>query len=853
MHGKEGVMGKRLFAVAATLLILTAAPILLFYLAERVSQDLLGAALAAPLSVPTVMGVDPVSAPNDLDTSIVITGSDFAAVLSGTIVITPPAAYLGGTALDDVIWVGATTLSATVPWGMDPGVYTLTVVNPDGESGGLPDAFTVTQGIGVWTTGGPYGGQIGDLVLHPITPTTVYALVDWVGVFASYDAAANWEPILRDDWPSHLSIDVGNPDVMYCGGDGYLLRSMDGGSTWEHVTPPAEWTPAWKQYRPAAHPTLPGVVYTGKRAPDEPDEEGGLYWSDDHGAAWVTRTNGMTDTHVTDIAFHPEDPNTMLVGTQNGNIFLSNDGGLDWIWIARPGSYIERLYFNPYEAHEAWTIAEVDPAPPPYLYKSTDPDLVTWTPVTVTAAPGTATPDAYYPPVNSLAFISDTIWVAAAEGFTSTDGGATWTPVTNPELPYEGTTAFASHPATPDVIYAGYLAGTWAGRSGGGVFKSSDGGDSWREMNEGLAGVVPYALAVSPDDLDTIYAQTSERGLLKSNNGGHAWQWLDVWRGHMTSPRVLAIDPFTATRIYLGDVCVGALCLRISEDAGGTWRQVTTTLPITLNDLMGNMTVLAPHPRTPGRILAGVTLWSTEPAAPDGWLFAGIYASDEYGEHWEHLWPPPTQSFSPVLELVYDAVDSDLVYAGTEAGLWKSTDGGTSWQAISISGVLPPVGIESLATHPFKGDVVYVRTLSFADTQNPGGVLHVSEDAGETWTRLGEETSDGGLVFAPTRPVATLYTACDRGFCRSTDGGQSWGQIDGAPRPTAMNVGVDGERMIVYIATPGGVVSSEARMAQLSGAIPGRGSVLGGGVYRLTTVLPDRWVYLPLICRGYAP
>ena len=48
-----------------------------------------------------------------------------------------PTASLGTTALTDVTWVNSTTLTATVPWGMDPGVYTLTVVNPDGGTGSL--------------------------------------------------------------------------------------------------------------------------------------------------------------------------------------------------------------------------------------------------------------------------------------------------------------------------------------------------------------------------------------------------------------------------------------------------------------------------------------------------------------------------------------------------------------------------------------------------------------------------------------------------------------------------------------------------------------------------------------------
>ena len=81
--------------------------------------------LDSPASSPTVGSVDPATAANDIDTSVTITGTGFAAT---------PTASLGSTPLKSVTWVNATTLTATVPWGLDPGAYPLTVVNPDGGS-----------------------------------------------------------------------------------------------------------------------------------------------------------------------------------------------------------------------------------------------------------------------------------------------------------------------------------------------------------------------------------------------------------------------------------------------------------------------------------------------------------------------------------------------------------------------------------------------------------------------------------------------------------------------------------------------------------------------------------------------
>jgi photosystem II stability/assembly factor-like uncharacterized protein len=843
-------IGRRFVRVTAMcLMIAMAALLILLYLLNRISSEVSKVALAAPGDDPTVTGVDPSSAPNDLNTPITITGSGFAAGLSGTLtlVITPPTVYLGDLALGEAGWINSSTLEATVPWGLVPDVYTLAVVNPGGQSGSLPGGFTVTQGFGVWTTNGPYGGTIHQVLLHPVTPTTVYAVATWAGVYASYDAGGTWEMILRDDSPTRMAFDAGDPAVIYYGGEswGTILRTTDGGATWERLQESFPYRSQYGCYRvyPASHPISSGVVYAGTGScggiPVAPGT-GGVYRSDDYGSTWLTMTVGLTDTDIADIAFDPDDPDKMLVGTQNGNLFLSTDGGGHWSWAARLASSVRRVYFNPFGAHEAWATTAREPVPPPYLYKSADPDLAVWTPITVTDVPG------WSYPVHSLTFISDTVWAAAAYGFTSTDGGASWSPLGWAGQPDDNVAEFAIDPHDPDVVYAG--------RSTGGVFKSSDGGSTWGEANDGLAAVIPQALAVPEAEPDIVYAYTYEQGLLKSQNGGRSWMWLRGRAGGTPSPEMLAVDPFLSTRLYLGHRCHHFLCLYVSEDAGATWREVTTTVPITLSGMEIDMDVVAPHPSVPGRIVAGMTLYPPDPADP---LSGGVFVSDDYGESWEYGWPPPTEPFSPVVVIAYDATDPNLVYAGTGGtGLWKSTDLGETWRTVPISGALPPVGIASIAPHPDASRTVYVRLYSTAATPNPEAELYVSRNAGTTWVQLGDVEQSGGLWFVPPqpgKPPYVLYTvsAVD-GLYRSYDGGQNWLPVKGVPRPYVLAAGSDNERVVVYVGSLGGVVSAGGPVALASQAIPGRGNVMGGGVYRLTTRLTPP-LYLPLVVKAYAP
>jgi photosystem II stability/assembly factor-like uncharacterized protein len=787
-----------------------------------------------PNSSPTVTEIQPDTAPNDLDTLVVISGTDFTAGMSGTQVITSPMVYLDSTELAEVVWVETTTLSATVPWGLDPGVYTLTVQNPDGETGILPNAFTVTQGIGVWTTGGPYGGEIIGLMLNPVTPTTVYALAHNAGVYASYDAAAHWQPILLDNTPNLLVFDAEDPDVMYLGSACCLLRTEDGGSTWESVSP----TGCDGFFHPAAHPVSPGVIYVGSSSHpfQQPAPVGGLFRSDDYGETWVTLTVGLTDTFVMDIAFHPENPNKMLVGTRDGNVFLSTDGGETWDWRAKVSSHIERLYFNPFGAHEAWATTGTPYGayePPHSLYKSEDPQLGTWTPVSVAGDNE----------VWSLTFISNTIWSAGSEGFTTTNGGVSWSPVSTAGLQpgwRERTREFAIDQSTPDVIYAG--------DRGHGMFKSSDGGATWSKMNQGLAAVVPRALAVTPGDPDTIYAETYALGVLKSSNGGHSWRSLGIEVGGAPRQGLLAVDPITPTRVYLGGGASGYMSIQVSEDAGDTWHEVTATLPVTWSGWKVDILEVAPHPNISGTILAGTRFLLSYALSDAGSERGAIYTSDDYGEHWEYV--GPTQPISQVVEFAFDAVDPNLVYAATYGtGLWKSTDGGTSWgQVTSFPGV---PWLWSVAAHPDIPNSVYIK-CDRAPIGDP--TLFVSQDAGETWEALPPCDDCGHLLFVPPergKPPYTLYAGpgLPSGLYRSIDGGYTWEQVVGTPTTDiySLAAGSDDERVAIYVGISGGVVSSQSRVAAVSDITSGRGSLLAGGVYRLTTILPTDFLYLPTI------
>lgn len=823
-------MKKQWFPMMTTVAIATTALLVLFWLMGDTGSGIPTPALAAPRSL-TVTDVDPTAASNDIGTPIVIQGTGFTAALSGTVVITAPIVYLDDDPLPDVIWGNTTTLSATVPWGMEPGVYTLTVVNPGEGAGSQPNAFTVTQGLGVFTTDGPYGGDVVGIEKKPGTPTTVYALASGVGLFVSEDAGGWWELIYSVDWMTDLAFDAQDPDVMYLGTwrSRQFARSLNGGQTWETI-PQVGFPASGNRSHPATHPTDAGKVFMGVGDPGGEllPGEGGVFRSDDYGMTWITKTNGMTDTDVQPIAIHPNDPDKMLAGTWDGNLYVSTDGGENWSLNAHLDGHVGGVYFNPYQPLEAWASAPT-PNHDSCLYKSSD--LTTWTPVIVDAS---LTRGERW----NLTFLTDTIWASGSVAYTSTNGGVSWTEV--PNL-YHGANVVAVTPENPQEIYVGYYEG---------VDKSEDGGQTWQQINEGLAGIVPRAIAVPRTEADSVYVKTGQ-GLFRSFNGGHAWQYLEHGGGGGWGDW-LVVDAYTPTRVYLGgDIqCVDAFCIEISADAGETWHIVTATLPVTYAGWESAAYALAPHPQIPGRILAGNWMWRSDSAPWMEDTLAVVYASDDYGQSWTYL--GPTQPVSPIMDIAYDAVNPSLVYMATAgSGQWKSTDGGTTWRALPFTRAGEIA--DEIAPHPtISGHLI----LSTSDHNNGVG-LYSSQDAGETWTFLTDRVSSP-LVYAPALPPILYGNGAvpqNFGLVRSTDNGQTWELIEGAPIPTSLATATDGERVILYIGSAGSL-ASQADMQQtvmLSNAALEQSSILGGGVYRMTTRLPNHWVYLPLMLRGHAP
>jgi photosystem II stability/assembly factor-like uncharacterized protein len=770
---------------------------------------------------PTVTVVHPDHSPNDLDTPIVISGTGFATI-SGTHMITPPLAYLGDTTLGNVTWVDSATLGAIVPWGLVPGVYTLTVVNPNGGTGLLPNAFTITQGIGVWQPNELYGGMVERVIVNPERPTTIYATASEVGFFRSDDGGDSWQFKFAGSTINMMSSPVW-PDRIYMQGDYKLQRSDDGGDTWMDLGNPefpATYSPGRMcgSVKPLPHPSITDTVYIGWCVPYEVGQNG-ILKSENAGQTWIPAMSGITDTQISALSFHPIDPITMYAGTAGGILYVSGNGGENWQYASRPLGFVETIAVNPFGAHEVWVSSRT--GGPCETYKSANDDLTAWTPIEF--EPGFSCGSITFSP-----FISGTVLIGnGGSGYLTTNGGDTWSPYgPNPFInnPYY----FSFHPTNPNIVYM--ADGTY------GVYRTFDGGITWEEANQGLAAVVPMQLATVPDHADLVYSFMPSLGLARGSRGGTVWQFLTPQFQLNRGVWGLAIDPFIPDRIYTG--ILQGVCF--STDGGQNWSETECGtlpfLPFCPDSYIGT-TIIATNPGQPGALLLGISYSCNQQEK-----LGGIYRSTDYGETWEFI--TTTQGMKEVDAITYDPVNPMFVYAGTfGTGIFRSVDSGLTWEPTEIQGL----EVGAIAVEPSAPSRVVAGVGNAGDWN-----LSLSTDHGVSWQPI-PKTLEGiyRLLYVPETPPL-LYAGTFYGLYRSFDQGYTWSRAAGDlgyASISALAATTADERVILYMGTHGGTIPTG--FAQASDAA--QQSLVGAGVYRLTNLLLNQRVYLPLVSTGYMP
>jgi photosystem II stability/assembly factor-like uncharacterized protein len=274
----------------------------------------------------------------------------------------------------------------------------------------------------------------------------------------------------------------------------------------------------------------------------------------------------------------------------------------------------------------------------------------------------------------------------------STDYGRVWTPIFD-DQPTGSIGALAVAPSDPNVLYVGSGEGLQRPdlSVGDGIYKSTDAGKTWRHL--GLSdGRQIAAILVDPKDAKRLfvavlghpYGPNTERGVFRSTDGGESWQKV-LYKDEDTGAVDLAFDPRDPRKIYAvlwssrqgpweyGNEYQGAGSgLFVSADGGTNWRPLSKGLPTEAEGL-GRIGI-AVAPSDPQRMYAAVS--ARERAG-------GLFRSDDAGENWRRVNSENriTGRGGDFAEVKVDPKNPDIVYSGN-ISTYRSTDGGKTFTAI---------------------------------------------------------------------------------------------------------------------------------------------------------------------------
>ncbi|HET9532767.1 MAG TPA: hypothetical protein VFQ92_20600 [Blastocatellia bacterium] len=385
-------------------------------------------------------------------------------------------------------------------------------------------------------------------------------------------------------------------------------------------------------------------------------------------------------------------------------------------------------------------------------------------------------------PVNSQIVLAG---VSTGGIWRSTNGGGSFAPVTDDEADIAvGAIAFSR--SNPSIVYAG-MGDTKLGYLGSGVLKSTDGGSSWRRVNNNSLpspGTVSK-IDVDPQNANRVYVAQYSRlagdrvassGFYVSTDGGVSWT-----RTIGGSPRDFVIDPSSRQTIYLGMIQANetdppsgpAAGLNRSTDNGTTW---TSLLTFSFSPFFRRDVKVAVSPSSPQ------TIYVFAGGVSGGSLAVSLMASTDRGSTWSNRNTRDLDigQFGYNSYIVSHPANSNTIYVGTR-DLFKSTDGGSSWTNLTrnftqfgdflqyspgISNTHPDQ--HGIAFSPNNPNILYIA--------NDGG-LSRSNDGGNTFHSLNSTlslTQFTGITIHPVDPALSFGGTQDNGTQRRLSGSGQW-------------------------------------------------------------------------------
>ena len=306
---------------------------------------------------------------------------------------------------------------------------------------------------------------ISALAVDPTNPAILYAGTSRKGIFTTTDGGQSWSAIntgLTSLGISELVVDPTNPATLYAGTGEGVFKSTDQGQSWSAINTGLT---SLGISELLVDPTNPAILHAGTGE--------GVFKSTDQGQSWSAINTGLTDLTIWTLAMDPTNPAILYAGTRDG-VFTTTDGGQGWSAI-NTGIDIPATSST---TRDVMALA-IDPTDPATLYAG---------------------------------IVYSSLWK-------TTDRGKTWTVLPGPG-DNGGINALAINPTNPAILYAATDPSQLDMRNsywpGGGVFMTTDGGQTWTAINTGMPDDFPLdvsPLVMDPSNPAVLYVVIDVEGL----------------------------------------------------------------------------------------------------------------------------------------------------------------------------------------------------------------------------------------------------------------------------------------------------------------------------------------------------
>jgi photosystem II stability/assembly factor-like uncharacterized protein len=493
---------------------------------------------------------------------------------------------------------------------------------------------------------------------------------------------------------------------------------------------------------------------------------------------WRGVSTGFASGRISDIAVHPENENVWYVTAGSGGVWKTENAGVTWrpIFDNQSSYSIGSVTLAPSNPNVVWVGTGEDVGGRHVgfgdgIYKSTDGGD-SWKHMGLKNSEHIST-IVVHPENEQVVWVAvqGPLWNKGGERglYKTTDGGENWKKVLGDDE-WVGVTDIVIDPRDPEVLYAATwqrhrtVAAYMGGGPGSGLHKSTDGGESWKALKNGIPGsnLGKIGLAISPQNPDIVYAaielDRTKGGLFMSDDKGERWTKMSDMVSGGTGPHYyqeLYASPHHFGRIYLMNVRT-----IVSNDHGRTYSNLQERNKHSDNH------ALAFRSDDPDYLLIGT----------DG----GVYETFDHGDNWRYMDNLPLTQYYKI------AVDDELpfynLYGGTQDNGThegpSATDLSEGIRNADWKHILFADGHDT-ATEPGNANIVYGETQE-------GGLHRIDRKTG-TVTFIqpqpleGEDYErynwDAPILVSPHKPTR-LYFASHRVW-RSEDRGDSWTPISG--------------------------------------------------------------------------